>query len=114
MPNDAPHPPSDRSRPRRVVVAGVESRDDAPGDAEVEDLLTRRARALRDAGVEVIWAGTGLRPEQVAAIGVSEDADGVEVAPAEATGEVTRALTLLEVDDVDVAAAPGEGDLTHG
>lgn len=74
----------------------------------------RRARTLRDTGVEVIWAGTGLHPDQVAAIGVSEDADGVEVAPTEATDGVVRALARMEADDVEVVAAAGAGDLTHG
>lgn len=114
MPNDVPRTASAPPRPRRVVVAGVASHGKGADGAEVEDLLVRRARTLRDEGVEVIWAGTGLEPEQVAAIGVSEDADAVEVAPAEATGDVTHALSRLEVDDVDVAAAAGEGDLTHG
>lgn len=95
------------------MVAGVAHGDRGAGAPEVEDLLVRRARALRDEGVEVIWAGPGLQPEQVAAIAVSEDVDGVVVAPGGATRDVTRALTGLEVDDVEVVAA-GEGDLTHG
>ena len=95
------------------MVAGVAHGEGGAVDAQVEDLLVRRARVLRDAGVEVIWAGAGLRPEQVAAIAVSEDADGVEVAPGGATRDVAGALTRLEVDDVEVVGV-GEGDLTHG
>ncbi len=101
MPNDVSSSSPDQPRPRRVVVAGVVD----PDDADVEELLVRRGRALRDAGVEVIWAGSGLRAEQVAAIAVSEDVDGVEVAPAPAADDVVRALARLEVDDVDVVAA---------
>ena len=94
------------------MVAGVVHGDEA-ADPQVEDLLVRRARVLRDSGVEVIWAGPGLRSEQVAAIAVSEDVDGVEVAPGGAIRDVIAALTSLEVDDVEVAGV-GEGDLTHG
>ena len=90
MPIDVVGPPSAPLRPRRVVVAGVVTRDDGVDGVELEDLLVRRGRALRDAGVEVIWAGSGLQAEQVAAIAVSEDADGVEVAPAAAVASTPR------------------------
>lgn len=113
MPHDAPSHSAALTRPRRVVVAGVAHGGDGAVDPGVEDLLVRQARVLRDAGVEVIWAGPGLRPDQVAAIAVSEDVDGVVVAPRGATRDVTSALRSLEVDDVEVAAV-GEGDLTHG
>ena len=35
------------------------------------------ARALRDAGMEVIYTGLHQTPEQIAAVGVQEDADGI-------------------------------------
>lgn len=95
------------------MVAGLVHGDGGAVGSEVEDLLVRRARVLRDTGVEVIWAGPGLRPEQVAAIAVSEDVDGVEVAPGGAARDVTGALSRLEADDVEVVGV-GEGDLTHG
>ncbi len=98
-------PVADPSRPRRVVLAGVGRPDRGAGDDEVEEALVRRARTLRDAGVEVIWAGSGLRAEQVAAIVVAEDADGAEVAPDEAAADVIEALVRLEVEDVEVVAA---------
>ncbi len=105
MSNDSASAPSDRPRPRRIVVAGLTPVGEGVTDPEVDEVLVRRARALRDAGTEVIWTGSGLLAEQVAAIAVSEDADGVEVAPAESAAEVTGALTRLEVDDVEVVAA---------
>lgn len=104
VPHDVSTPPPAPPRLRRVVVAGVAT-DGGATAVEIDDLLVRRARALRDAGVEVVWAGSGLRVEQVAAIAVSEDADGVEVAPTGAAADVSEALTRLEADDVEVAAA---------
>lgn len=35
------------------------------------------ARALRDAGMEVIYTGLHQTPEQIAAVGVQEDVDGI-------------------------------------
>lgn len=105
MPNEPSSSPADPPRPRRVVVAGVTPGAGGADASELDELLVRRARALRDAGAEVIWAGSGLLAEQVAAIAVSEDADGVEVAPAEGAAEVDGALTRLEVDDVEVVGA---------
>lgn len=35
------------------------------------------ARALRDAGMEVVYTGLHQTPEQIAAVGVQEDADGI-------------------------------------
>ncbi|WP_229051780.1 hypothetical protein [Aeromicrobium sp. Leaf350] len=96
------------SDPRRVVVAGL-----ADGSG-AEDALVRRARVLRDAGVEVVWAGSGLTPDQVAAIAVAEDADGVEVGDQAQVDPVAQALTARDADDVEVGAPLGEGDLTHG
>lgn len=105
VPNDSASALAVRPRPRRIVVAGITAVDEDADASELDELLVRRARALRDAGTEVIWAGSGLHAEQVAAIAVSEDADGVEVAPAEATVDVASALGRLEVDDVEVVAA---------
>ncbi|GAA1752437.1 hypothetical protein [Aeromicrobium alkaliterrae] len=87
-----PTPPA--AAPRRVVVAGLGDTDELP--------LVRRARVLRDDGVEVIWVGSGLQAEQVAAVAVAEDADAVEVAPTTGAPEVERALAQREAADIDV------------
>lgn len=109
MPTDPAPTPAVSERPRRVVVAGVVPREAAGPGAEAEDLLVRRARVLRDEGVEVVWAGSGLRAEQVAAIAVAEDVAGVEVAPPEMTGEVAAALAAVEARDIEVVAVDRRG-----
>jgi methylmalonyl-CoA mutase C-terminal domain/subunit len=63
-------PPSDPDRPLRVVVAkaGLDGHDRG---AKVV------ARALRDAGVEVVYTGLRQTPEQVVAAVLDEDADAL-------------------------------------
>ncbi len=91
--------------PRRVVVAGLGEADPA---SDSDDLLVRRARVLRDAGVEVIWAGSGLSVAQVAAIAVAEDAVAVELAPASAVADAEVALEAQGAGDVEVVGVlPG-------
>jgi methylmalonyl-CoA mutase C-terminal domain/subunit len=57
-------------RPYRVVVAkpGFDGHDREP------EVL---ARALRDAGFEVIFTGSSSTPEQVAEVALQEDADAI-------------------------------------
>jgi len=59
-----------RSTPLRVVVAkpGLDGHDRG---AKIV------ARALRDAGVEVIYTGLHQSPEQIVAAAIQEDADGI-------------------------------------
>jgi len=63
------------------------------------------AQALRDAGMEVIYAGLRRTPEEIARIVVEEDADvlGLSIlsgAVLPLTRRVKAALEQLEVDDV--------------
>ncbi len=62
--------PSARERPLRVVVAkaGLDGHDRG---AKVI------ARALRDAGMEVIYTGLFQSPEQIVQTAIQEDADGI-------------------------------------
>ena len=66
MPDDGPA----RVAPLRVVVAkpGLDGHDRG---AKVI------ARALRDAGMEVIYTGLHQTPEQIVATAIAEDADGI-------------------------------------
>jgi methylmalonyl-CoA mutase C-terminal domain/subunit len=82
----------------RVVVAG-------PGAGGAEAAATEAvalARALRDAGAEVVHTGSGGSPAQLAATLVQEDADALGIADgtAQLLGEVLA-----------LAAAQGAGDV---
>lgn len=82
---------------RRVVVAAA---DDRAAHAA--------ARALRDAGVEVIYAGAGRSPEQLAEAALQEDADAVVAGPAALAGRVAELLRAAGAGDVPVVASAGE------
>ena len=71
MESDVPSsPPSLRPSPLRIVVAkpGLDGHDRG---AKVV------ARALRDAGMEVIYTGLHQTPEQIVATAIAEDADAI-------------------------------------
>ncbi|MBM7805894.1 methylmalonyl-CoA mutase C-terminal domain/subunit [Geodermatophilus bullaregiensis] len=94
----------------RVVVAGP----DAPEDPRAVAL----ARALRDAGAEVVLTGVPRSAGQLAATVVQEDADAVGLAGA-APGLLADLLGRLSgagVDDVTafVLGGPEDGDLPAG
>ena len=61
------------------------------------------ARALRDAGVEVIYTGLHQTPEQVVATAIQEDADaiGLSVLSGAHTYLFTRVLELLRAQGAD-------------
>jgi methylmalonyl-CoA mutase cobalamin-binding domain/chain len=63
---------TDASRPLRVMVAKV-GLDGHDRGARVV------ARALRDAGVEVVYGGLHLTPEQVVRIAIDENVDAIGV-----------------------------------
>jgi methylmalonyl-CoA mutase C-terminal domain/subunit len=94
----------------RVVVAGP----DAPEDPRAVSL----ARALRDAGAEVVLTGVPGSAGRLAATVVQEDADAVGVtgAPPELLAEVLERLAGAGVDDVTafVLGGPDDGDLPAG
>lgn len=88
-----------------------------PGGARPADVL---ARQLRDAGIEVIFAGSGLGPSEVAEAALQEDADAVALAvPASGAGgtwpaaveafaaEAAAALVARGMDTVAVAVGDG-------
>jgi methylmalonyl-CoA mutase, C-terminal domain len=66
----APSAPAPGAAPIRVVIAkpGLDGHDRG---AKVV------ARALRDAGVEVVYTGLHQMPEQIVATAIQEDADGI-------------------------------------
>jgi methylmalonyl-CoA mutase C-terminal domain/subunit len=72
------------------------------------------ARALRDAGMEVVYAGPDQTPEELAATAVQEDVDAVVLAGApEGSGTLVARLTELlgarGGDDVAVVPADAAG-----
>ena len=91
----------------RVVVAGPDGQDDPRAVA--------LARALRDAGAEVVLTGVPAAPDRLAATVVQEDADAVGLAGAPAglfAGLLAR-LAAAGADDVAVFAlddSDGGGD----
>lgn len=93
----------------RVVIAG-------PGPADGDRLAGTVARALRDAGVEVVHTDRPQTSEQLVATVVQEDADavGVVVAGGDATpvAGLTRLMAERGIDDVLVfAGGLGAGDV---
>ena len=91
----------------RVVVAGPDGQDDPRAVA--------LARALRDAGAEVVLTGVPEAPDRLAATVVQEDADAVGLAgaPADLLAGLLARLAAAGADDVAVFAlgdSDGEGD----
>lgn len=90
-------------RPRRIVVAkpGLDGHDRG---AKVV------ARALRDAGMEVIYTGLHQTPEQIVATALAEDADaiGLSVLSGAHLTLFRRVVTLLgESDASDIVVFGG-------
>lgn len=90
-------------RPRRIVVAkpGLDGHDRG---AKVV------ARALRDAGMEVIYTGLHQTPEQIVATALAEDADaiGLSVLSGAHMTLFRRVVTLLgESDASDIVVFGG-------
>jgi methylmalonyl-CoA mutase C-terminal domain/subunit len=88
----------------RVVVAG-------PGPSDGDRVAEFVARALRDAGVEVVYTDRPQAPEQLVATVVQEDADAVGIVTAEDdAAPLARVAGLLAdrgVDDVLLFGAGG-------
>lgn len=91
-------------RPLRIVVAkaGLDGHDRG---AKVV------ARALRDAGMEVIWTGLHQTPEQIVAAAIAEDADaiGLSVLSGAHLTQFRRVVTLLAEQDADDIVVFGGG-----
>jgi methylmalonyl-CoA mutase C-terminal domain/subunit len=81
----------------RVVIAEL-GRDGHDDGARIV------ARALRDAGMEVVYAGPHQTPEQIVETVVQEDADAVGLSGAHSTlfARLAELLRKREVDDVVV------------
>lgn len=86
------------ARPLRVIVAkaGLDGHDRG---AKVI------ARALRDAGMEVIYTGLFQTPEQIVATGIQEDADGIGLSI------LSGAHMTLFPAVLEQLAAQGAGDI---
>jgi methylmalonyl-CoA mutase C-terminal domain/subunit len=98
----APPQPSTSDRPFRILIAkpGLDGHDRG---AKVV------ARALRDAGYEVIYTGLRQTPEQIAAAAVQEDVDAVGLsilsgAHNSLLPEITRLLREQGAGDILVFA----------
>lgn len=91
------------STPLRIVVAkpGLDGHDRG---AKVI------ARALRDAGMEVIYTGLHQTPEQIVATAIAEDADGIGLSVLSGAHMTlfTRVLELLkDADATDIVVFGG-------
>jgi methylmalonyl-CoA mutase C-terminal domain/subunit len=75
----------------RIVIADA-GRDESDGGAQVV------ARALRDAGMEVVYTGRQQTPEQIVRTAIQEDADAIGLAGASAQ-LITRTAALLARND---------------
>ena len=100
--SDGPAPP--RTVPRRVVVAkpGLDGHDRG---AKIV------ARALRDAGMEVIYTGLHQTPEQIVATALAEDTDaiGLSVLSGAHLTLFARVLDLLAAEDASDIVVFGGG-----
>jgi methylmalonyl-CoA mutase C-terminal domain/subunit len=93
----------------RVVVA-----EQVPGpDARVPGL----ARALRDAGMEVIYTGPVQTPEQIVLTALQEDADVIGLSVGAGSAQLAKLVELLarrDAEDVLVFAAEPGGPAEPG
>lgn len=80
----------------RVVVAG----DD--------ETANPAARAMRDAGMEVIYAGPHREPERIVHTALQEDADAIALTGMTALEQIRDLLTAQRADDVVVIAFPSD------
>ena len=97
--------PSERLR---VVVAGP--------DGQADPRAVALARALRDAGAEVVLTGVPAAPGPLAATVVQEDADAVGLAgaPGELLAGLLERLAAAGVDDVTAFVLGDGGRLPDG
>jgi methylmalonyl-CoA mutase C-terminal domain/subunit len=98
-----PEAPGTASRPIRVVVA-------KPGLDGHDRGIKVVARALRDAGMEVIYTGLHQTPEQIVAAALAEDADavGLSVLSGAHMTQFRRVVALLgEADAADIIVFGG-------
>jgi methylmalonyl-CoA mutase C-terminal domain/subunit len=108
-PTEERQPGPARTVPRRVVVAkpGLDGHDRG---AKIV------ARALRDAGMEVIYTGLHQTPEQIVATALAEDADavGLSVLSGAHLTLFARVLDLLAAEDASDIVVFGGGIIPAG
>jgi methylmalonyl-CoA mutase, C-terminal domain len=101
---DQPGPPHGNSAPLRIVVAkpGLDGHDRG---AKIV------ARALRDAGMEVIYTGLHQTPEQIVRTALAEDADaiGLSVLSGAHLTLFARVMELLKAERADDIVVFGGG-----
>jgi methylmalonyl-CoA mutase, C-terminal domain len=101
---DLPGPPHQSSAPLRIVVAkpGLDGHDRG---AKIV------ARALRDAGMEVIYTGLHQTPEQIVRTALAEDADaiGLSVLSGAHLTLFARLMELLKAEHADDIVVFGGG-----
>ena len=73
-----------------------------PGRLRIVVGEPRLARALRDAGHEVIYTGPDHTPEQIVATAIQEDADLIGLPDAALAPELTALLAERGAGDIDV------------
>ena len=97
------------ARPIRVVVAkaGLDGHDRG---------VKVVARALRDAGMEVVYTGLFQTPEQIVAAALAEDADavGLSVLSGAHLVQFRRVVELLREADADDIVVFGGGIIPDG
>lgn len=74
------------------------------------------ARALRDAGMEVIYTGLHQTPEQIVTAAIQEDADGIgmSILSGSHMTQFERVTTLLKEQDADDIVVFGGGIIPEG
>ena len=74
------------------------------------------ARALRDAGMEVIYTGLHQTPEQIVTAAVQEDADaiGLSILSGSHMTQFERLMTLLREQGIDDVVVFGGGIIPEG
>jgi methylmalonyl-CoA mutase C-terminal domain/subunit len=102
-------PETTASRPIRVVVA-------KPGLDGHDRGIKVVARALRDAGMEVIYTGLHQSPEQIVAAALAEDADavGLSVLSGAHMTQFRRVIALLAEQDAQDIVVFGGGIIPAG
>ena len=101
LPHDLPQPPPRRRpRPHRGKIRVVVAKPGLDGHDRGAKII---ARALRDAGMEVIYTGLHQTPEQIVETVIQEDADavGLSILSGAHMTLVPRIVELLREQDVD-------------
>lgn len=109
-PNAGVTPPAANGADRLRIVVAKPGLDGHDRGAKVI------ARALRDAGMEVIYTGLHQTPEQIVTAAVQEDADaiGLSILSGSHMTQFERLMTLLREQGVDDIVVFGGGIIPEG